>query len=275
MTICERCRGTGFEIVETPDPKGHVVEIARACECRRAPASAEKNAERLLNSLRIPERYAHCVFDNFEEGQEPVLREAKAQVQRYCERLFTSKVQEERKGLGLLFTGSNGSGKTHLAVATLRDLTTRHSLSGQFWDFHGLMREIRNTYNPDTNMSEYEMLSHIIDTDVLLLDDLGAWRMTDWMNDTLFHILNMRYLERHITLVTTNYPDLGTEKEDKRPARTPVEQQHEATFRREYLVDRVGFRLRSRLLEMCAIVRLESADWRHHLQQGNQKILDK
>src|SRR6185436_16627033 len=60
-------------------------------------------------------------------------------------------------------------------------------LRGQFWDYHELMREIRNSYNPATAITEYELLEPVIELEVLLLDDLGAWKMTDWMNDTLFY----------------------------------------------------------------------------------------
>ena len=170
------------------------------------------------------------------------------------------------KGLGLLFTGSNGTGKTHLAVAVLRELAETHGVRGQFWDYHELMREIRNSYNPTTAITEYELLEPVIELEVLLLDDLGAWKMTDWMNDTLFYILNRRYLARRPTLITTNYPDRDLSARELMEA--------DATVRREYLVDRIGHRLRSRLLEACTVVRLDGPDRRQvALQASNQRLL--
>jgi DNA replication protein DnaC len=90
--------------------------------------------------------------------------------------------------------------------------------------------------------------------------------MTDWMNDTLFYILNRRYLARRPTLITTNYPDRDVSPRDLEKA--------DATVRREYLVDRIGNRLRSRLLEACTVVRLDGPDRRQvALQASNQRLL--
>ena len=116
-------------------------------------------------------------------------------------------------------------------MAALRELAETHGVRGQFWDYHELMREIRNSYNPATAITEYELLEPVIELEVLLLDDLGAWKMTDWMNDTLFYILNRRYLARRPTLITTNYPDRELSARELMDA--------EATVRREYLVDRI------------------------------------
>jgi DNA replication protein DnaC len=95
---------------------------------------------------------------------------------------------------------------------------------------------------------------------VLLLDDLGAWKMTDWMNDTLFYILNVRYLAKRATLITTNYQDVDREAVlSADPMR-----------RKEFLVERIGQRLRSRLMEMCLVVPMHGPDWRQSRQASNQ-----
>ena len=151
------------------------------------------------------------------------------------------------EGLGLLFCGDNGVGKTHLAVAVLRELVEKKGARGQFWDFHELIREIKNSYDPETKTTELQVLAPVVETDVLLLDDLGAWKMTDWMNDTLFYILNSRYMAKRATLITTNYQDVTREAA---LAADPLR-------RREFLVERIGQRLRSRLMEMCLVVRVE------------------
>ncbi len=245
MADCERCRGTGFEISSVPGPDGKDVEVARRCTCQVAdPAHA---ADRLLQSLRIPPRYEHCTFLTFEigEGSTSLTKDARYMVMRYCG--------------GYAERGAE-------SVAVLRELAETHGVRGQFWDYHELMREIRNSYNPATALTEYELLEPIIELEVLLLDDLGAWKMTDWMNDTLFYILNRRYLARRPTLITTNYPDRDVSPRDLEKA--------DATVRREYLVDRIGYRLRSRLLEACTVVRLDGPDRRQvALQASNQRLL--
>jgi DNA replication protein DnaC len=126
------------------------------------------------------------------------------------------------------------------------------------------MREIRNSYNPATAVTEYELLEPIIDLELLLLDDLGAWKMTDWMNDTLFYILNRRYLARRPTIITTNYYD--REPRGREDDNSP-------TARREQSVDAIGDRLRSRLQEMCARIRLDGQDQRVAKQRHNLTLL--
>jgi len=131
---------------------------------------------------------------------------------------------------------------------------------GQFWDFHELIREIKNSYNPDTRTTEVQILEPVIETEILLLDDLGAWKMTDWMNDTLFYILNSRYMAKRVTLITTNFLDVDREQ--------ALAADH--LTRKEYLVERIGQRLRSRLMEMCLVVRMEGPDYRQQAQSGKR-----
>ena len=167
------------------------------------------------------------------------------------------------EGLGVLFTGDNGVGKTHLAVGVLRELAETKSVRGQFWDFHELIREIKNSYDAETRTTELQVLAPVVETDLLLLDDLGAWKMTDWMNDTLFYILNSRYIAKRATLITTNYQDVDREAA---LAADPLR-------RKEFLVERIGQRLRSRLMEMCAVIAMQGPDHRRQSQEGKQVAL--
>ena len=99
-----------------------------------------------------------------------------------------------------------------------------------------------------------------MEMDLLLLDDLGAWKMTDWMNDTLFYILNSRYLAKRATIITTNYQDVDREAV---LAADPLR-------RKEFLVERIGQRLRSRLMEMCLVVKVQGDDHRQARQAANR-----
>jgi DNA replication protein DnaC len=252
LTACALCGGTGFAIVEKDGR-----EFAQPCACRRPAAGG---AADLITLCRIPPRYEHCTLDIFEPGN-PSLVAAHEKAVSYCSGYpYLGAVNE---GLGLLFTGDNGVGKTHLAVAVLRELCERKGARGQFWDFHELIREIRNSYNEETRTTELQVLEPVVDADVLLLDDLGAWKMTEWMNDTLFYILNSRYLAKRATLITTNYQDADREAVlSADPLR-----------RREFLVERIGQRLRSRLMEMCVVIPMRGDDHRRMRQEGNQVAL--
>jgi DNA replication protein DnaC len=125
------------------------------------------------------------------------------------------------------------------------------------------MREIKRSFDPETKTTEMQVLDPVVEIDILLLDDLGAWKITDWMNDTLFYILNSRYLARRPTLITTNFQDVS--------AREAVEA--DRLVRREYLVDRIGQRLRSRLTEMCLKVPLDGEDFRERRQTANRNAV--
>jgi DNA replication protein DnaC len=249
---CERCGGTGFEIVERDGR-----EFAQPCSCRRTMGG--HGGEDPLARCRIPPRYEHCTLESFEPGSAS-LRSALEKAVAFCEGYPHLGADE---GLGLLFTGDNGVGKTHLAVAVLRELVTRKGASGQFWDFHGLIREIKSSYDPETKTTELMVLQPVVEADVLVLDDLGAWKMTDWMNDTLFFVLNGRYMAKRPTVITTNYQDVT--REEVLAA--------DSLRRREFLVERIGQRLRSRLMEMCLVVRIQGSDHRQARQQANQVAL--
>jgi DNA replication protein DnaC len=251
LTACAVCGGTGFEIVARDGR-----EFARPCACRR-PAAASGGD--VLSLCRIPPRYEHCSLASFEPGTDS-LSAALRKVMNYCSGYPFLGADE---GLGLLFTGDNGVGKTHLAVATLRELTTTKGARGQFWDFHELIREIRNSYDEQTRTTELQVLAPVVEADILLLDDLGAWKMTDWMLDTLFFLLNSRYMAKRATIITTNFPDVAPE----------VALRDQTHRRKEYLVERVGARLRSRLMEMCLVVKMQGNDHRQARQESNDVAL--
>jgi DNA replication protein DnaC len=253
MSECEICGGVGFEIVVHDDR-----EFAKTCACRAEGAKGPDIFER----LRVPARYRSCTLGNFESASSPDMRKAHEQSVSFAAGYPHTGVSA---GLGLLFTGSNGIGKTHLAVAVLRDLAETRKVRGQFWDFHELMREIRSSYNPDVRMTETEVLDPIINTDVLVLDDLGAWKMTDWMNDTLFYILNQRYVHQRPSIITTNFED-----KDASEIRRLDQVGGDATDR-EFLVERIGNRLRSRLMEMCVVIRMKGTDHRVIRRHYNEK----
>jgi DNA replication protein DnaC len=249
---CARCGGTGFEIVERDGR-----EYAHRCACR---SPAARGAESVLAECRLPPRYEECSLANFEPinpGCPAILKKCMD----YCSGYPYLGATTE--GLGLLFTGGTGVGKTHLAVAILKELVLGKGARGQFWDFHSLIREIRNCYNPDTRVTEVQFLQPIVDIDVLVLDDLGAWKMTDWMVDTLFYIINSRYIGKRSTIITTNLHD--------EPAR--VARDDDSNRRTEYLVERVGQPLRSRLTEMCLHIRVGGEDYRQVRQESNTRTV--
>jgi DNA replication protein DnaC len=156
-------------------------------------------------------------------------------------------------GRGLIFIGAVGVGKTHLAVAILRELIERYQARGLFCQFGALLRQIQDSYSQVSQTSELKLLEPVFDAEVLVLDELGASKPTDWVRDTMMQIINARYNEKRLTIFTTNYFD--ERKSDKDTT--------------ELLEDRIGVALRSRLYEMCKTVVIEGHDYRRKsLAQG-------
>jgi len=253
--VCQRCFGTGVEVVAG---KG-----ARSCECRRPDS---KRA--LLEAARIPLRYQHCTFREFDRNNAvwEAYREAHALIDYYPER--------RSKGKGLLFMGPVGVGKTHLSLAILRELIERYSIRGLFYQFGSLLKEIQNSYNAISQTSELQVLAPIFEADVLVLDELGSTVPTDWVRDTMYQIINTRYNDRKLTIFTTNYLDgavapvndqVGEPEQTTPPRRTAgkltVDRQARLNIS-QTLEERIGARLRSRLYEMCKKVEIKGEDYR-------------
>ncbi len=208
---CPLCNDTGWKPI---DEQG-IRRVVR-CDCWR-----DNVGTQALAGARIPPLYRKCDLDTFNTLKFPVVDK------------------------GLLFLGKPGVGKTHLAVATLKRVIRQTGARGLFFTTPELLALIRSTYNSATRSSESDVLRPVMDAQLLVLDDLGAERPSDWVEETMNLLVNTRYNHQRVTLFTTNYL-LET------PAGSPA----------ETLIERVGFRLLSRLHEMCDFVYLDSVDYR-------------
>ena len=118
-------------------------------------------------------------------------------------------------------------------------------MRGLFYDVRDLLRVIRSTYNPVVRTAEMDILRPVMTAELLVLDDLGAEKPSEWVEETMNLIVNTRYNERRPTIFTTNYEDLPDEGEV------------------DSLKARVGFRLHSRLHEMCEFLEYDGGDYPH------------
>jgi len=231
--LCPYCYGTGWEYIDE--------STVRRCRCRTQ--DAHSLIERLLQAARIPPRYAECTFSNYEPQGAPNSEENNLQRMALliCNRFVKEYPNVDR---GLLITGPCGVGKTHLAVALLKELIKQKMVPCLFYDFRDLLKEIQDSYNPISETSEMRILAPIYEAEVLVLDELGAAKPTAWVQDTMMQVINNRYNQKKITIFTSNYLDSSTSSTE------------------ETLAERVGIRLRSRLFEMCKLIEIRGSDYR-------------
>ena len=161
-----------------------------------------------------------------------------------------------------MLLGPIGVGKTHLAVGILRELVIQKNASCLFYDYRELLKEIQNSYNPSVQITELEILRPVFETEVLVLDELGAVKPTEWVWDTVSHILNTRYNHKRTTIITSNFADLPSAATEVRSALSRV-------TRDETLGDRIGERMRSRLHEMCRKVDMAGSDFRQSIRRAH------
>lgn len=216
-TVCPRCNNSGWIPLA-----GHDLRV-EPCGCQ-----GDLRRQQRFLSANIPKRYAHCSLDTFSE-KSTVLKIAKRRVQE-----FVDLWPNTPEGKGLLLMGGCGVGKTHLAVAALIEIMN----SGKpgrlmFSNFQDLIQEIQNSFDAESATTKAEILRPLLDADLLVLDELGSQKPTQFVQDILYYVINTRYNAERATIFTTNYYDRSADAKE------------------ETLEQRIGTRLRSRLAEMA------------------------
>jgi DNA replication protein DnaC len=259
--VCPLCDGTGWKPLPAGSPQdrdknknANSDRRVTRCDCR-----LRARNQSLLATARIPARYEHCELASYTTdfpGAHPSLAFAHVSATRFAQEY------DPRDGTGLLIIGKIGTGKTHLAVGIIKELMG-HGIQSLFYDYRELLKEIQNSYNATVQSTELDVLRPVFETDVLMLDELGAVKPTEWVWDTVSLILNTRYNNKRTTIITTNF-------DDQPPAgANGAVSIARAAIRAETLGDRIGERMRSRLHEMCRIIKMEGDDFRQKFRSAS------
>ena len=225
---CRLCGGVGW-VLESADGR----KQAHPCVCRGAAIARAR-----LDAAGIPQRYRDCTLENFSDNHVS-LTKARSAAREFVD---TYPAVEA----GLLLVGPSGRGKTHLACAILSELVKTKGVTGLYVDFSDLLMKIQTSFRPDADMSKESVLTPYAETELLVIDELGASKPHAWVLDVLYSLLNTRYNRKKLTVATSNFED------DPEPG----------AGERDRLEDRIGYRLRSRLYEMCLMVPLRGNDFR-------------
>lgn len=188
----------------------------------------------------IPSRFENCSFENYQPQGVP---ESSAFVSQSIAFMFCKNLVREFPDtkFGFLLAGNCGVGKTHLAVATLKEILLKTRLPGAFVDCGSLLRNIRDSYKK-TSSWESKVLDPLYESEVVLLDNLGLINQSAWAMETLTIFINTFYNKNRLLIATTNFLDTSSDSHT--------------------LTEAVGISVRSRLFQMGKYLRIDGEDYR-------------
>lgn len=218
--VCEKCGGSGYVLTE----RGAV-----PCACLR-----EIELQRAWKLARVPKKFLGKTLDSFvarTPAHKLIVRSAASFIQ-----TFHGHTGEDHPAKGLWMQGREGTGKTHIAIAILKEVIAR-GYTGLYWNVPELFLELRRLMAEKAELTEADLFDEALRADLVVLDDLGAERTSDYVLDRLYLMINGRYQNDKATIITTN--------------RT-----------KEELRTQVGPRILSRICEMCVEMEFPDGDYR-------------
>lgn len=235
---CPKCSGIG--LVRTGP------NSSAPCDCQ-----LEKAAQGRLKRAGFPPNFqailTRAPIDTFKITDDN--RAARIAASRYCAEFLPKQTTT-----GLMFAGPVGTGKTHIAIAIAATLIQTRGIEAAFVDVRELLDRLRSSYDSDSADSQAKILKPILEADLVVIDELGAARPSDWVFETQELLIGQLYNRMTPVIVTTNLANL--------PAGGQEPSSYQRAARPDTLGDRIGSRMFSRLQQMCTTVVVNGPDWR-------------
>jgi DNA replication protein DnaC len=239
--ICDKCGQTVYPVALN----GKYFEGKCQCEINVIQRKRSEAALQDMEREKIEKRYASSMmsvrfrestFDRFvnRPGVDKVLKTARDYADTWGE------VKET--GEGLLIFGGTGNGKSHITAA-IANVLIPQGASVVFVNVPDLIQKLKNSFQSDHGTED--IIRSLEEADLLILDDIGAEQWKEWIEATLYTIINNRYNNRKPIVITSNCPY-------------------------QELRDKVGFRSWSRIQETCLLVENKATDYRREL--GRERI---
>jgi DNA replication protein DnaC len=250
--ICPVCAGRGGLVVK----QDNGYEAITPCDCRYVNRRIE-----LFNAAEVGARYAGATLDTFVENH-PTQGQALAAARRFAKEF-------PRVERGLLFWGTVGTGKTHLAVGMLREVTLRKGFSARIVEYPQLLEDLRRAYAESTGVGP--LMRSLAQVDVLVLDELANGLNSDWETTVIDDLVSRRYNAGRTTICTTNFEPGDTQRREYRGPNPDWGRRESLSARggpRETLLERVGERVFSRIRAMCEFHQVIGPDHRNPNRVG-------
>lgn len=264
--VCDKCKGNGYVVSER---NGY--EFVSRCSCQNLPIRIAQ-----FNNALIPARYydklsiplGREVGAERKKGAPYQVSESQERAQSRIDRWAREYSPGAR---GLLLMGPPGTGKTLLLCQILRHLTLRLGERCRFVEFSLLLDEMREQIGArrDGGEAAASLKSPLRDATVLVIDELGKVRGTEWEMNELDSLISLRYQAGKTTLFATNYTtNPNTTYRISRPTRAPRFGADDNRAEKapagdgETLSQRLGARIFSRLQECCEFIEIFGADYR-------------
>lgn len=237
--VCPICNGDEWILV-----KKDGIERAVPCKCRERAVMSRR-----LRFADIPEAFRGMDLKTFRMD---VYRnsDSKKKVSDACKIIKTyldDFEKQKEQGMGLfIWSRTKGSGKTRIAAGIANELMKSYAV--KFAVSLTILQEIKNTWRRDAEYSESRLLDALSTADVLIIDDFGVERPADWINDKLYQIINERYINRKVTIFTSN-ESLETLQYDDRITNRIKERTYQITFPEESVRDHIAERHREEMIQ--------------------------